>query len=97
MIINRKDVMNKIFFLCSFLGCLYSCTSVNHLSDSISIEWSYDNADSLTLFKDDAVLVPSMPVGETKQLHLNGFERGRYKILIYDNSQVVEYKTFSLR
>lgn len=89
--------MKNIFLISLFFIGVYSCKSVNHLNDSISIEWSYDNADSLTLFKDDVVLVPSMPVGETKQLHLNGFERGRYKILIYDNSQVVEYKTFSLR
>lgn len=89
--------MKKIFVISLFLVSVYSCRSVSNLSDSISIEWTYNNADSLTLIKDDEILVPSMPIGETKQLHLNGFEKGRYKILIYDNSQVVEFKTFSLK
>lgn len=97
MIINRKDVMNKIFFLCSFLGCLYSCTSTKHFSDQVSIEWEYEYADSISLMKGDEILVPGMPVGNTKQLHLNGFQKGTYKVLVYDNSQVVELKTFSLR
>lgn len=89
--------MNKIYFLASFLVCIYSCSSIKPAKDNISIEWEYSGADSISLMKGDEVLVPGMPVGETKQLHLNGFSKGKYKVVVYDNSQVVELKTFSLR
>lgn len=89
--------MNKIYFLAFFLVCIYSCRSIKPINDNISIEWEYAGADSISLIKDDEVLVPAMPVGEIKQLHLNGFTKGKYKVIVYDNSQVVELKTFSLR
>lgn len=45
----------------------------------------------------DEIVVPGVPVGDTKQLHINGFQKGNYKVLVYDDSKIVELKTFSLR
>ncbi len=76
---------------------LIGCSSLKPINDTISLQWEYDHAASVSLMRGDEIVVPGVPVGDTKQLHINGFQKGNYKVLVYDDSKIVELKTFSLR
>ena len=64
--------------------------------NSTTIVWNDDRFDEVEVYKESTLFMPSMPIFEAKEMHLNDLEDGTYFINFKKNNQIIATKEFKV-
>jgi hypothetical protein len=64
--------------------------------NSTTIIWNDTRFDEVEVYKESNLFMPSMPIFEAKEMHLNDLEDGTYYVNFKKNNQILVTKEFKV-
>ena len=107
---KAKAILTAALVSIFFFGNQFSSAQVNFdnqpfsiirvLTDtkdnSTTIIWNDTRFDEVEVYKENNLFLPSMPILEAKEMHLNDLEEGTYYVNFKKNNQILATKEFKV-
>jgi hypothetical protein len=68
----------------------------NPSNHSITVAWNDDRIDEIEILTSNGIFMPSIPVFDSKQIHLNGLEDGIYYLNFKSKGQILHTKLITV-